>query len=1103
MKLKKLLAGLVSAAMVMSTMIMPAFADDGTVREVSTAAELKTAFADAQTGDTVKLMEDITVNEQIDIKNPAALKGITLDGNGKTINAQLHTSSGGGSPLYFGNADENLYCTGISIRNLTINGEARFGIFLCGGTSSTLENVNISGNFLYAVNFYGTHGATLKNCNISNSNDEGVNNEFGAAVWSNVASANPLILVNTKISSIAINKYTTANTLAPKIYVDKDSSTEIRTYDDGSVSKTRLMCLDADSEGEVSVKQVTDAGLSAAIPPAVKIGHIYYEDIVNAAAAAKEGDRVSLVKNNETENIVKFASNVTLDLCGYTLKSVYAGGYAFVFLNGGTIVDSGEEKGAIISTAARTISSGGSKLTVDGATLTLDTPTKGIYAVVGTTAGLDIKNSTVIANCPDGYALCSFASTNEPEVYNVENTKVYSTVYGVYRNGSAGSFKMDMKDSEIAVGDYGEFKADPECAGLYISNNKKSADELGKHQITIENSKISGNTGIEGKYSDFKLSNCEVTAKTAPKYVQNNNGSTTTGFAIVITDNTVNGNEVSPRGRITIDSGSYNGLIGLENFEDAKKYIDGKTTDVVLTGGDYSFDTVGYTADGYATKLVDGRYYVVKAEAKISNTDKAPGVTVTLDKNTLKKQNSVDLNKAAKYQVVVSTAPAEDAARASEKIAVDFADATDKQIFDISVIKTDSNGKTTDISKEIKKQDVTIALANAPKENSDVRVFHVLDDGTVEEITPVTVEGNTVKFVAPSFSTYAVAYSADSLTEAEISENVGVVFSKVEGTDNEYNIVLKALDGKKINRFMVARLAFKNACGTVDYEITPAANMTASLESTNVQSREYRFNMDGTNANGATGDAITIGKIVFEGYGALDFSIDTSYAAAGAINVVETANDADNIVTSYSAADGTLTVNMDSAPEKGTITDTIELEKKTLTVNIDFNNRVEKNAAAYQNMKVTISGGDLAQDEVIALGEDNFTDDSTKTSYSVSKELTVNTAYTVTVSGAGYRTARYTVTMTNDKVLNFWNNAKDADAVVEEGNANSARKVTFLAGDIVKDNSINVYDLSAVVSYFGMKIDKDTQPEYARYDLNRDGAIDSRDVAYVLVSWGK
>ena len=27
--------------------------------------------------------------------------------------------------------------------------------------------------------------------------------------------------------------------------------------------------------------------------------------------------------------------------------------------------------------------------------------------------------------------------------------------------------------------------------------------------------------------------------------------------------------------------------------------------------------------------------------------------------------------------------------------------------------------------------------------------------------------------------------------------------------------------------------------------------------------------------------------------------------------------------------------------------------------------------------------------------------------------------------------------------------------------------------------------------------------EYAKYDLNRDGVIDSNDVAYVLVSWGK
>ena len=59
----------------------------------------------------------------------------------------------------------------------------------------------------------------------------------------------------------------------------------------------------------------------------------------------------------------------------------------------------------------------------------------------------------------------------------------------------------------------------------------------------------------------------------------------------------------------------------------------------------------------------------------------------------------------------------------------------------------------------------------------------------------------------------------------------------------------------------------------------------------------------------------------------------------------------------------------------------------------------------------------------------------------------------------------------------------------------------FLAGDIVKDSKINTYDLSAVVSYFGETELVGNNNAYARYDLNRDGFIDSKDVAMVLVSW--
>ena len=93
--------------------------------------------------------------------------------------------------------------------------------------------------------------------------------------------------------------------------------------------------------------------------------------------------------------------------------------------------------------------------------------------------------------------------------------------------------------------------------------------------------------------------------------------------------------------------------------------------------------------------------------------------------------------------------------------------------------------------------------------------------------------------------------------------------------------------------------------------------------------------------------------------------------------------------------------------------------------------------------------------------------------------------------------------MTEAKTLNFWNNVKSTPEVIEVGKTTGAVEVTFLAGDIVKDNSINIYDLSAVVSYFGTNNDTSAYSKYAKYDLNRDGKIDSKDVAYVLVSWKK
>ena len=175
-----------------------------------------------------------------------------------------------------------------------------------------------------------------------------------------------------------------------------------------------------------------------------------------------------------------------------------------------------------------------------------------------------------------------------------------------------------------------------------------------------------------------------------------------------------------------------------------------------------------------------------------------------------------------------------------------------------------------------------------------------------------------------------------------------------------------------------------------------------------------------------------------------------------------------------------------------------------LTVNVTFNNKITDQDWEYNDMKVVVSGGDLNADLVYDLGVNGEVELANDTYTVLVPELTQGRTYNVAVVGEGYRTATYAVEMTEAKTLNFWNYVKDVAAEVEGGEATSEKNVTFLAGDIVKDNIINVYDLSAVVSYFGtVGLSASNNGEYVMYDLNRDGKIDSRDVAYVLVSWNK
>ncbi len=405
-------------------------------------------------------------------------------------------------------------------------------------------------------------------------------------------------------------------------------------------------------------------------------------------------------------------------------------------------------------------------------------------------------------------------------------------------------------------------------------------------------------------------------------------------------------------------------------------------------------------------------------------------------------------------------------------------------------------------------------------ENATVHAENI--DNAIINNPDSSIEGVAVSKADTIYIQYRrtdVERNADGTIKTELD---GDIVDTREDADT-YEIILAGYNSEKINELASADITF-NFVGTpytgaaMDYTVSPAKGVTLTQLG---DSDRFMFNYNGIDKYEETGAAIVIGTIEVSGYGKYYLGTDATVTT----NAVYATEIKDNIVEGFDAA-GKLVVNVDMDENDQMVGEVSDVElvvpTRELMINITFPNAVENKAYEYQQMTVKVFGGDLDEALVIGLGETpsipdvlSIYTDKTDCEVEVVFEngayeieidelLTLSNTYTVEVSGEGYRTARYTVTMTADKTLNFWNNVKDNAINVEEGKDSSAKNVTFLAGDIVKDSVINIYDLSAVVSYFGeIDLVEDNKTEYAKYDLNRDGKIDSKDVAYVLVSWGK
>ncbi len=382
----------------------------------------------------------------------------------------------------------------------------------------------------------------------------------------------------------------------------------------------------------------------------------------------------------------------------------------------------------------------------------------------------------------------------------------------------------------------------------------------------------------------------------------------------------------------------------------------------------------------------------------------------------------------------------------------------------------------------------------------------------------------------------------------------------------KYDIVLRATDGGYIANLNTVDLTFDNSASAdgVDYIITPAENIEIVQKDGNPDRYEFNYK-DGVSRESGY-DPIKIGELELVGYGAVDFKVNADATTNAVHTTTQNDSIVRDYLPGGAAAggDGTLVVNKvfgegtDAQDDdyQGTIgggESTLEPDTREVQINFMFPNEVKTDKAAdYTAMKVEVNGGvhegasaPEPYSATIDLGSESYAEGITVDKNATFKydstpgaapQVTVNPSdganangykitldvpvpeemgsrYTFKFSGKGYRT--YTVDAVikggsdTAHVINVWNNVMDGDLTVtaSDGFADVTAPVTFLAGDIDDSKHIDLYDLSAAVAYFGKSNaptgDVTTYDDsFAQYDLNRDGNIDSKDIAMVLVSWG-
>ena len=340
---------------------------------------------------------------------------------------------------------------------------------------------------------------------------------------------------------------------------------------------------------------------------AASVNGKYYASLADAVAAAEAGDTVTLLADTSARLSISKDKAFTLDLGGNTLTC--DGGYVLDIYGDLTI-----KNGTVKMTGAK-----------DTAAIWLNKTAK---LTVESNATVSVSNNAE-DNC---YCIAFYKDCTAAEL----------TVKGTLEGGSGITVNGLITDTAVQ----NKLLVD----GATINAVNHGIYQAGNATTSVNNSTITGSTGIEVRAGNIETNNSSITGNGEFSCVNNPNGTTTTGVGIAIAQHTTtlpidvkisggtisgtysvyeanpqkNSTDAISKVEISISGGSFDGNVSSEDIE---KFI---------TGGNFSssLKDTDYLADSLKAELNTGKgdvpysYYPTVNEAKEA-AKKAGGGTVT------------------------------------------------------------------------------------------------------------------------------------------------------------------------------------------------------------------------------------------------------------------------------------------------------------------------------------------------------------------------------------------------------------------------------------------------------------------------------------------